>query len=122
MVTGSKTGEKISEEIWSILDKFGIHGKRIIPVTDAGANVKRAVDLSGFPEKHLCLGHGLHNLVTVDGVKSNPLVEGLVQKCKKVVRAVRYRAPDLELEAQKEQRQVILDTEEAQEIIEADFG
>lgn len=55
---------------------------------------------------HLCLGHGLHNLVTVDGINSVPEIALLVQKCKKVVKAVRYRAPELHAEAEKVQQQL----------------
>lgn len=108
IVTGKKTGEKIHGMIKETKKCFGLDEKNIFAVTDAGSNVKRAISL-GNMNHHLRLGHGLHNLVTVDGIDSVPEVKELVRKCKKIVKTVRYRLPELESEAEKVQKE-FLDT------------
>lgn len=98
LMEGKKTGEKIKEAIDETKKEFALCDKKLFLVTDAGSNVKRAVRLANT-ESHLCLGHGLHNLVTIDGIKKVPEIDTLVTKCKKIVKAVRYRLPDLEKDA-----------------------
>lgn len=54
------------------ISSFDLEGKSLYLVTDSGANVKRiSQNLRGI-QGHLCLGHGLHNLVTVDSIKKLP--------------------------------------------------
>ncbi|CAG4972380.1 unnamed protein product [Parnassius apollo] len=100
------TGEKIREEIQGILRTFQIPQKDIVLVTDSGSNMKRAADLLNM-KNHLCLGHALHNLVTVDGIQNTDAVLCLINKCKKIVKHFRYRAPQLEAGASKEQRDLL---------------
>lgn len=54
----------------------------------------------------LCLGHGLHNHVIVDGINSVPKIAVLVHKLKKIVKTMRYLAPELQAEAEKIQLQL----------------
>ncbi|CAG5047078.1 unnamed protein product [Parnassius apollo] len=105
--------------IQGVKKKFGLDAKNIYAVTDAGSNVKRAVSL-GNMEHHLCLGHALHNLVTVDGIDSVPEVKELVNKCKKIVKTVRYRLPEVELEAEKVQKEFLDSVERVVETLEID--
>ncbi|XP_045508139.1 uncharacterized protein LOC123703967 [Colias croceus] len=105
-VTGKHTGEKIKDEIQSILRTFQIPQKDIVLVTDSGSNMKRAADLLNM-QNHRSLGHGLHNLVTVDGIQNTDEVLCLINKCKKIVKHLRYRAPQLEAAASKEQRDLL---------------
>lgn len=105
--------------IAEVRNDFGLLDKTIFAVTDAGANVKRAVDLASL-NSHLCLGHGLHNLVNVDGINSTPEVKELVTKCKKIVKKLRYRLPELEAEADKEQRKMIILLQKTGEDLEND--
>lgn len=73
-----------------IISSFGLEEKSLYLVTDSGI------------QSLLRLGHGLHNLVTVDGIKKTPQIQNLVLKCKKVVKALRYRLSEIEEEADKE--------------------
>ncbi|KAJ6643535.1 hypothetical protein Bhyg_08497, partial [Pseudolycoriella hygida] len=59
-------------------------------VTDAGSNCRLACKLGNF-ENLLCVGHGLHNLITKDGFKKTPTIFNLVTKVKNIVKALRYR-------------------------------
>lgn len=77
---------------------FGLGGKSIHAVTDAGSYLEQAVSVANMSH-HLCLGHGLQNLVTVDGIDEVPEIKALVTKCKEIVRAVRYRSSQLETDA-----------------------
>ncbi|CAG5053935.1 unnamed protein product [Parnassius apollo] len=97
---------------------FGLQGIELHPVTDAGSNVQRAIRLADL-DSHLCLGHGLHDLVTVDGIDSVPELSSLVKKCKKIVKTVRYRLPELERSA-KEQLKVLQSMEEVSNHLEMD--
>ena len=119
LMEGKKTGSKINDQISSILEKFGLSDKKINAVTDAGGNVQLAAELAEM-EQHLCLGHGLHNLIVVDGLQKSLLIRTLLTKVKSIVRAVRYRAADLEIEAKGEQRKKILAMIDVNDILDAD--
>ncbi|XP_045768236.1 zinc finger BED domain-containing protein 4-like [Maniola jurtina] len=117
---GKKTGEALSAFTQGIISSFGLEGKSLYLVTDSGANVKRiSQNLQGI-QSHLCLGHGLHNLVTVDGIKKTPQVQNLVVKCKKVVKTLRYRLPEIEEEADKEQRRILTEIDDVHDHLEDD--
>ncbi|KAE8738250.1 hypothetical protein FOCC_FOCC016277 [Frankliniella occidentalis] len=62
----------------------------------------KAIQTMGAPH-HLCLGHGVHNLVSKDGIKGALVVDELCKKARAVCKAVRYRAPVIERENKKEQ-------------------
>ncbi|XP_061708223.1 uncharacterized protein LOC133518577 [Cydia pomonella] len=119
LVQGKKTGEKIQGLINTTVSEFGLCDKELHTVTDAGSNVKRAISLSGL-DSHLCLGHGLHNLVIADGIKNVPSLKELIKKVKKIVKAIRYRLPELEKEAEKEQMEFLQQIENVSEVLEND--
>ncbi|CAG4995298.1 unnamed protein product [Parnassius apollo] len=98
---------------------FGLQGIELHPVTVSGSNVQRAIRLADL-DSHLCLGHCLHNLVTVDGIDSVPELSSLVKKCKKIVKTVRYRLPELERSAKEEQLKVLQSMEEVSNHLEMD--
>ncbi|CAG9792672.1 unnamed protein product [Diatraea saccharalis] len=119
LIEGKKTGAKIQETLNETKECFDLQEKVLHSVTDAGSNVKRAISLAAL-DSHLCLGHALHNLVTVDGIGSVPELADLIKKCKKIVKTVRYRLPDLEREAEKEQIQFLQSLERVSEHLEMD--
>ncbi|KAJ6648124.1 putative AC transposase, partial [Pseudolycoriella hygida] len=84
------TGINIHAEIEKILFEFGLDKKKLYMVTDAGSNCRLACKLGNF-ENLLCVGHGLHNLITKDGFKKTPTIFNLVTKVKNIVKALRYR-------------------------------
>ena len=49
-------------------EKFKLGTKKLHSTSDKGANVRKAARLTGM-ENELCIGHGIHNLVTEDGIK-----------------------------------------------------
>lgn len=72
---------------------------------------------------HLCIGHALHNLVTVDGICGDPRLHELVQ-CQSLVSAIHYKAQQLELIVEQECRESIMSlipVGEALETYEADL-
>jgi len=73
LIKGRHTGEAISDEIQSLLDKYSLGKKYLFAVTDRGANVKNGVREAGL-ENGDCLGHGLHNLVLREGMEAVPQV------------------------------------------------
>lgn len=106
------TGINIHAEIEKILFEFGLDEKKLYMVTDAGkyisfalksfnasvtnyifnsgSNCRLACELGNF-ENLLCVGHGLHNLITKDGFKKTSTIFNLVTKVKNIVKALRYR-------------------------------
>ncbi|KAJ6647691.1 putative AC transposase, partial [Pseudolycoriella hygida] len=106
------TGINIHAEIEKILFEFGLDKKKLYMVTDAGkyvsfaskpfnssvtnytfnsgSNCRLACKLGNF-KNLLCVGHGLHNLITKDGFKKTPTIFNLVTKVKNIVKALRYR-------------------------------
>ncbi|CAG5037111.1 unnamed protein product [Parnassius apollo] len=119
LIEGKKTGEKIQAILLDIKECFDLQEKVLHSVTDAGSNVKRAISLAAL-DSHLCLGHGLHNLVTVDGIGRVPELDKLIKKCKKIVKTVRYRLPELERAAEKEQIEFLQSLERVSEHLEMD--
>ncbi|XP_011859528.1 PREDICTED: uncharacterized protein LOC105557016 [Vollenhovia emeryi] len=116
-----KTGKNISDEINDVLQAFGLQGKQITAVTDAGSNVVLACKLLKM-KHHKCLGHGVHNLITADGLKRTDRLEEIVKKAKKIVKTVRYRAPELEAEFDKQQRQLLTDIMESADVLDMEDG
>lgn len=123
LIEGPKTAEKISAFIQKTLQNFELQNKYLFLVSDAGANVRKAASLLSeqiMCENHLCLGHGLHNLVVVDGIKSTPNINSLVIKCKSIVQALRFKLPELAALADQEQRKILNSVEDAGQVIDND--
>lgn len=89
------TGLVIYDEYMKCAEEFHISSKVICCVTDAGSNVKRAVSLASV-SNHLCLGHGLHNLVLRDGFGNVQELHDLLVKCRTLVQKLHYKASQLE--------------------------
>lgn len=49
----------------------------------------------GTYKRFKCIGHGLHNLVIVDGFKSTNPIKELMVKVRKIVKALRYRVSEV---------------------------
>ncbi|XP_065316492.1 uncharacterized protein LOC135925202 [Gordionus sp. m RMFG-2023] len=94
-VTQKHTAETILSEIEKVENEFDLGSKKIQMVTDAGPNVKKSVRLGEY-DHHLCLGHGLHNLVIVDGIKKVNKIENLIKKVREVIVALRFKTADFE--------------------------
>lgn len=116
---GEKTCQKIKDAINNIRNKFGLNDKNMTAVTEARGNVK--VSLTDMCH-HLCLGHGLHNLVTVDGINSVPDTADLIKKFKNIFKALRYQASESQTDTKniKAHLNFLLSMDRVVELIEID--
>lgn len=117
------TAENIHDIVEDIKKRFALYDKHITAVSDAEVNVKRAVAVANMSH-HQCLGHALHNLVIVDGINTVPEIATLVQKCKNIVKAVRYCSLELQAEVDKieEQLEFLSSLDTVVEALEIDEG
>ncbi|XP_037037547.1 uncharacterized protein LOC119081457 [Bradysia coprophila] len=88
-------GENVLPYIESLLDCYGLTQKNIYMVTDAAKNMKKTCNLGSY-ENISCVGHALHNLVSVDGIKKTEPIKVLLKKIKDIVKALRYRTDEFE--------------------------
>lgn len=114
-----KTGENIKNVILDLKQRFGLQNKMLYAVTDAGANVKLACRLAGLPN-HLCIGHGLHNLIINGALKQCARVDELVKKARMAISALRYRAHELQAEVESAHRELLVTIDNAGEILDTE--
>lgn len=86
--------EEIAEEYFHTLKSFGVENVSIYVVGDKGSNVVKFINDQGLDHQY-CLGHGVHNLVNVDGFEAVPEIAGVLKKIKKVVKKLRFRSVQL---------------------------
>lgn len=67
--------------------------KNIIYVTDNGFNIVKACKLAGV-EQLGCIAHGVHNLITVDGISKTESVKKIVRDAKDIVHIFVYVIDD----------------------------
>lgn len=65
--------------------------------------MKRAVRIAQL-EHHLCIGHGLHNLVMTDGIYKTESLKALSQKISRIVYLLRFKISDIEALDEAEER------------------
>lgn len=118
-VSSSHTGECILEEVISVTEDFGIPLKKNFVVTDQGSNVKKAIRL-GQMNSHFCLGHGLHNLLTVDGYDSVSELKDIIIKTKKIVKTLRYKTNQVSSEADAVQKEILSKINNLDELLSAE--
>lgn len=109
-----KTANQIVSNAMGCLSRYGAEALEITFVVDAANSMKAACRQMGQPF-HLCTGHGVHNLVSVDGVKATPALQSICGKARMICKKVRYRSADIEREAQLQQHNEWMDA-----IIEVD--
>ena len=86
----SHTGKYIAEIMMQILDDYGLKCDNLVGVSDRGANVLKA--FSTLKMRHnSCLGHAIHNLITVDGFKPLRNLKNILNKLGKVSKALQYK-------------------------------
>lgn len=88
---------EIAAEYYATLKAFGIENISVYVVTDRGSNMVKFIN-----DEHLnhqfCLGHGINNLVSVDGFEAVTEIDEILTKVKKIVRKLRFRSAQLEVE------------------------
>lgn len=119
--SGRHTGIAIKNEILEVKTNFNLQNKELTFVTDRGSNIILALNLCDA-ENIFCVGHGLHNLITVDGFRENVEVSRFITKVKNIVRALRYRSSDLEKEADEVQQKIINDIDNSYELLENELN
>lgn len=92
------TGENIAEELKKVLTHFCLEDKHVIYVTDQGSNIVKACRISAW-ERYGCSAHGLHNLISVDGIAKGPDVNPIIQKAKDIIKTFTFKTSLLESEA-----------------------
>jgi hypothetical protein len=97
---GAHTGENIKEEMEKTAKEFGIQSRKIIYVTDNGSNIVRACPLAKV-ERLGCIAHGLHNLITVDGISKTPEIKAVVDSAKEITKTFMYKSSLLDDEGRK---------------------
>lgn len=89
--------EQIAEQYFLTLKQFGVENVSIYVVGDKGSNVVKFINDEGLDHQY-CLGHGIHNLINVDGFQAVSEIDDVLKKIKKIVKKLRFRGVQLELE------------------------
>ena len=100
LFAGQHTGDNIKQEMIKTADEFLLDGKKIIYVTDNGSNIVKACKLAGV-ERLGCIAHGVHNLITVDGISKTESVKKIVSDVKDIVHKFVYKTSMMEEEGRK---------------------
>lgn len=116
LIVGKHTAENIVFHL-DIIKEFNLSNIKYFIVTDSGTNMNKVAKISNI-ENHLCSGHGLHNLVIVDGVKQNTIINDLIGKMRKIIKVLKYKFSDLEKEIDVIQQKVLLSIDNASEYLE----
>jgi hypothetical protein len=80
--------------------EFDLESKKIIYVTDNGSNIVKACSLAGV-ERMGCIAHGVHNLITMDGMSKSSSLTRIVSDVKDNVHVFVYKTQLLEEEGRK---------------------
>jgi hypothetical protein len=77
--------------------EFGLDSKKTIYVIDNGSNIVKACNLAKV-ERLGCIAHGVHNLITVDGILKTNEIKAVVDSVKDIVKTFVYKSSLLEEE------------------------
>lgn len=115
-VSKSHSANNILTELEEVTAMFNLQMTSNFVVTDQGSNIKKAINL-GCINNHFCLGHGLHNLLNVDGYNSVPEIKNLIVKCKSIVRALRFKTHVLRCQADAIQSEILSNIDNLEELL-----
>lgn len=101
------TGINTKEAVDEILIEFKLNGLKRICTTDRGANMLKAVREMEDSVQNTCAGHGCHNLLTTDILKSE-WITNLISRMKTIYKHLIFKYHDLKLEIQEEKEQNFL--------------
>jgi polyhydroxyalkanoate synthesis regulator phasin len=97
---GAHSGENIQREMEATATEFGLQSKKIIYVTGNGSNIVKACRIAEV-ERIGCIAHGLHNLITVDGISKTHEMKMVVDQAKDIVKTFVFKSTMLEEEGRK---------------------
>lgn len=115
-VSKSHTASNILTELENVSEMFSLQMGSNFVVTDQGSNIKKAISM-GCINNHFCLGHGLHNLLNVDGFNSESEIKNLIVKCKNIVSALRFKKHILKCQADALQNEVLSNIDNLEELL-----
>nr|XP_041633427.1 zinc finger BED domain-containing protein 4-like [Drosophila kikkawai]XP_041633428.1 zinc finger BED domain-containing protein 4-like [Drosophila kikkawai] len=115
----SHTASNILTEVKEVTQMYNLQMGSNYVVTDQGSNIKKAINL-GCIKNHFCLGHGLHNLLNVEGYNSEPEIKNLIVKCKNIVSALRFKTHVLRCQADELQKGVLSNIDNLEELASED--
>lgn len=90
--------ENIKKAINETFEMFDLKEKIVIFTTDQGSNIVKACKLAKI-ERFGCVAHGLHNLITVDGIGKCEVVKNIVDKVKDIIKVFTFKTSMYEKEA-----------------------
>ena len=89
-----QTGAAIKDMLEKTLKEFNIDKKKIVGVTDNGANIKSAFRLMKV-DRMSCVGHNMHLLLQTDGCDKVIEVAEVIKTLKKIHLAIIYRKHEM---------------------------
>ena len=92
------TGEQIKREMGERTRLFGLESKLVVYITDQRANVVKESKIAAV-DRYGCVAHGLHNLITVDGISKTTELSELIDRAKDITKSFTYKGVMLENEA-----------------------
>ena len=106
VLNDAHTGENIKKLMEETINKFSLQDKKIVYITDQGTNIVKACRLAGVDRYGVA--HGLHNLITHDGLGKCDEVKNIVDRVKNIIKTFTYKSSLLEQEAERiEQEQLV---------------
>lgn len=86
------TGLRIGNNILRTLNQFGLEDRKVIDVSDNGANVKAGIEKAKI-RRLACSAHNLHLFISKDIPKSDNFsaINILISKLKTIYKAVTYK-------------------------------
>jgi len=100
LFAGRHTAENIKQEMMKTAAEFALESKQIVYVTDTGSNIVKACKLAEV-ERIGCVAHGVHNLITVDGILKTEKLTKIVSDVKAIVHTFVYKTSMLEEEGRR---------------------
>lgn len=106
------TGVRVKADLEKTMKEFGLLNKNITAVTDCGSSLISACNLMNF-ERFGCINHAIHNLITVDFLKSKDVdikpLKGLIEKLKLTQYKLTYKHRELQAFDDEKRQQKMLD-------------
>ncbi|XP_053203532.1 uncharacterized protein LOC128388190 [Panonychus citri] len=90
----SHTAINIYNKLKKLCEEYKVDIESAYIVRDCGANVVAACRINNG-KSHSCIGHGIHNLITVDGFKKVPDLLNIFTKMKEIHSALRFKNADV---------------------------
>ena len=88
------TAKSVKNKVFKILEAFEINPKKVMAVTDNGANILSAFKTIGI-RRFSCIGHNMHLLLKADGCDKVEEVSDIIKKLNRIHHAIIYQKKEL---------------------------